>query len=682
MLFLTDSLTKLPGVGRTRAERFSALGLHTLQDLLRHFPRAYEDRTRICPLAELPVGEAVCFRAAICSHATSHYIRKGFTLTRVSVSDGTARIRLTFFNQPYRVDTLQYGREFYFYGALVGDDRGHQVVNPSMEPVDAPGSTTRRIVPIYPLTSGIHSALISRCIAEALPDCIGQLPEYLPQWIRQKYDVLGVAEAYRQIHLPQSAEEVAAARHRFCFEEFFLFSASLALLRSRRTVQNCMASAPADMSPFYAALPFSPTKDQRNAITDILTDLQKPCPMNRLVQGDVGCGKTIVAAAAIYAAVQGGAQVALMAPTEILAEQHHKTLEQLLSPLGVHCALLTGSMKAAQRRQAQLEAASGQAQLVIGTHALISGTTVFSKLGLVIADEQHRFGVEQRAALSAKGNHPHLLVLSATPIPRTLSMLLYGDLELSTIRQMPPGRQKIDTFLVNEQLRTRLNGFIRKQVTEGHQVYVICPAVEENEEMQELKSVEQWALTLRQAFPDLSIGLLHGRMKGTEKESIMADFKNRRLDILVSTTVVEVGVDVPSATLMVIENAERFGLSQLHQLRGRVGRGSAKSYCVLVSNTIEGDTRERLQALCRTNDGFAIAEADLKLRGPGDFFGSRQSGLPTFRTAGFQPDLALMTKAQQAAADFLEHADPSAPETALLLSRIEKLLQSGVNRLN
>ena len=467
------------------------------------------------------------------------------------------------------------------------------------------------------------------------------------------------------------------------FEEFFVFSAGLSLMRAARKEKKTEPYTDFDMAPFYDSLPFTLTGAQSRAVGEILADFRRGIPMNRLVQGDVGSGKTMVAAAAAYYAARNGAQTALMAPTEILAEQHFASLSALFVPLGVSVALLTGSMTGKQKKDVRERIAAGEVQVVIGTHALLSESTRFEHLGLVITDEQHRFGVGQRSRLSAKGEDPHLLVMSATPIPRTLALILYGDLDVSVLDELPPGREPVGTFLVGESYRPRINAFIRKQVAEGHQCFVVCPAVEENEELG-IKAASVWAETLQQTvFPDLRIALLHGQMKGAEKEAAMASFARGEADVMVATTVIEVGVDVPNATLMVIEDADRFGLSQLHQLRGRVGRGKAKSYCILTTHNRNPETLQRLKALCKTTDGFKIAEEDLRLRGPGDFFGSRQSGLPAFRVADLGCDLAAMKDAQQASADWIDaYGASDTPEAKALRQRIGDLFARSEGTMN
>ena len=672
-----ESIRCLPGVGPKRAELFARVGVQTLEELLCFYPRAYEDRTRLVHIAELEEGTPACFLASVISNPQSHSISKPggrrLELMKVTVADDTARLNLTFFNQGYLAEKLRRGDSYCFYGTLSGDYLGYAMTNPLFEPVDAAGLLTRRILPVYPLTAGLTNKMVVQAVQAAQTRLT--LPETLPETLRTQYRLCGKAEALREIHSPSSHESLEAARRRLIFEEFYIFFAALSLMRARRTVVSVPPYADTDLTPFLSALPFRLTGAQTRAIEQILADFRAERPMSRLVQGDVGSGKTMVAAAAAYCAARNGKQTALLAPTEILARQHFARLAPLMEPLGVRCVLLTGSLPPAQKRERRERIARGEAEIVIGTHALLTETTVFSDLGLVIADEQHRFGVAQRAALLEKGEHPHLLLMSATPIPRTLALLMYGDLDVSVIDELPPGRQEIETFLVNESYRTRLNGFIRRQVAEGHQCFIVCPAIEEGD-TEDLKAAEQWAQTLRErVFPQLRVALLHGKMKGAEKDEIMGRFAAGEFDLLVSTTVIEVGVDVPNATLMVVENADRFGLSQLHQLRGRIGRGTAKSYCVLVSDSRSQETLQRLKALCATHDGFRISEEDLKLRGPGDFFGSRQHGLPAFRLGDLAQDLSLLQQAQQAAAATVSGPQGGLPEA--LREAVRDMLREG-----
>ena len=682
MAKLSDPITLLRGVGPAKQKLFEALNIFTLGDLICHFPRGYEDRTKLLPLAQLEVDKPACFRAMVMNTPRTNHIRKGLDLTKVQVADHTGRLNLTFFNSKYAAEHLEYGREYIFYGCLSGDYSAYGMTNPIFEDVDSAAVTTRRVMPIYPLTAGLTNAAVLKAVKQALAIC-DPPEEVLPEALRQRYGILGAGEAYHVIHEPQSMEQAAQARKRMIFEEFFVFSAGLSLMRAARTEKRSAPYQNTDLSPFRNQLPFTLTDAQQRAIAEILSDLKKGVPMNRLVQGDVGSGKTMVAAAAAYCAAINGKQSALMAPTEILAEQHYASLSGLFAPMGISVALLTGSMTPKEKRTVREALEAGRVQIAVGTHALISESTVFHDLGLVITDEQHRFGVGQRSRLSAKGTDPHLLVMSATPIPRTLALLMYGDLDVSILDQLPPGREAVDTFLVGESYRPRINAFIRKQVAQGHQCFIVCPAVEENEGL-DIKSASVWAETLHKTvFPDLRIALLHGQMKGAEKEAAMASFARREADVLVATTVIEVGVDVPNATLMVIEDADRFGLSQLHQLRGRVGRGSSKSYCILTTHNRNPETVARLKALCKTTDGFKIAEEDLKLRGPGDFFGSRQSGLPAFRMADLSFDLELLKQAQQASAQWIEDSGTQdSPEAAALRRRVASLFSRAEGTMN
>ena len=682
MARLSDPITILKGIGPSKAKLFENLNIFTLQDLICHFPRGYEDRTRLVTIDHLEVDRPACFKAMVMNTPRTNHIRKGLDITKVQVADHTARLSLTFFNNKYAVEQLQYGREYIFYGAVSGDFVGYNMTNPVFESLESQPVTTRRILPIYPLTAGLTNAAMMKAVQQALMLC-DPPAEIIPEEVRREYGILPAERAYRAIHQPQSLAEAELAKRRLIFEEFFVFSAGLSLMRAARDGKTTQPYANLDLRPFLSILPFQLTGAQQRAIEEIRADLRRGVPMNRLVQGDVGSGKTMVAAAAAYCAAANHAQAALMAPTEILAEQHYHSLSRLLSPLGIRVGLLTGSMKEKDKKAIRTALAEGSIDLAIGTHALLSDSTVFLNLGLVIADEQHRFGVAQRAKLSAKGADPHLLVMSATPIPRTLALILYGDLEVSILDELPPGRQTVDTFLVNESYRPRINAFIRKQAAEGHQCFVVCPAVEENEELG-IKSAEAWAQTLQQTvFPDLRVALLHGQMKGPEKEAAMAAFARGESDVLVATTVIEVGVDVPNATLMVIEDADRFGLSQLHQLRGRVGRGSSKSFCILTSHNRNPETLQRIKAFCKTNDGFRIAEEDLRLRGPGDFFGARQSGLPAFRVADLSCDLQTLKDAQAASAQWIDRCGTAdTPEACALRARIGELFRRAEGTMN
>ena len=668
MARLSDPITILKGIGPSKAKQFQNLNIYTLGDLICHFPRGYEDRSKLVSIEKLQPDTPACFKAMVMNTPRMAHIRKGLDITRVQVADVTGRLNLTFFNNKYVCDQLRYGQEYIFYGAVSGDFIGYSMTNPVFELPESGPVTTRRILPVYPLTAGLSNAAVLKAVRQALSLC-DTPPEIIPEAVRSRYGILPAERAYYAIHEPATMAEAELAKRRLIFEEFFVFSAGLSLMRASRAGKKTPPFEQLDLQPFFDALPFTLTGAQQRAVEEIRGDFAKGAPMNRLVQGDVGSGKTMVAAAAAFLAARNGRQTALMAPTEILAEQHCQSLGRLFAPLGIRVDLLTGSLTVKEKRLVRERIASGEVDLIVGTHALLSDATVFLDLGLVIADEQHRFGVAQRSKLSAKGSDPHLLVMSATPIPRTLALLMYGDLDVSIVGELPPGRSPVDTFLVGESYRARINAFIRKQVQEGHQCFVVCPAVEETEDLG-IKAATVWAETLQKTvFPDLRIALLHGQMKAAEKEEAMASFARGEADVMVATTVIEVGVDVPNATLMVIEDADRFGLSQLHQLRGRVGRGSAKSYCILTSHNKNSETLQRLKALCKTTDGFKIAEEDLALRGPGDFFGSRQSGLPAFRVANLSCDLQTLKDAQEASAAWIDEYGTSDTKEAEALRR-------------
>ena len=684
MADLNTDIRYIKGIGETRAKALHKLGIATLGDLLSYFPRRWEDRTLTRPIRELALGEYACVRAMLASDPTASRIAGGRTLVKIRAVDDSGALDVAFFNQEYRRTSLHKGETYIFYGKVEGDLLRRRMTNPLLEP-EGRQLLTGRIMPVYPLTAGVTQTMLAKAMRQGLDACEGLLPDVLPDDVRQAHHLCYTGYAYENIHFPTSPEALDIARRRLVFEELFLLSCGLQLLRSRRGTERGPACENVALTPFYDALPFALTNAQRRAIEQAVTDMTSGRSMNRLCQGDVGSGKTMVAAACVWFAAQSGWQSALMAPTEILARQHYENLAPLFARFGLRCALLTGSTRAKERREILAGLADGSIDLCIGTHALLTEDVQYARLGLVITDEQHRFGVDQRAALSKKAASPHILVLSATPIPRTLALIIYGDLDVSVIDELPPGRQRVDTFAVNESYRQRLNGFIRRQVAQGHQVFIVCPLIAEDDQLpDERKAVAAYADKLRrEVFPDLRIAVLHGRMKAREKEAVMAAFAAGESDILVSTTVVEVGVDVPNASLMVVENAERFGLSQLHQLRGRVGRGSAKSWCILLSDSENEDTRRRLRVLTETNDGFKISEEDLKLRGPGDFFGQRQHGLPTLKAADLSCDMRLLDEAQTAACALLAQ-DPTLADPAhgALRRRIDRLFAVNEGGLN
>lgn len=667
---LDDSIQFVKGIGPKKAKLFEKLHIRTLRDALETYPRDYEDRTRITRIADIDAEDKYAIRAVVGTEPKVNRIRKGLTLVKCTIFDESGSLNVTYFNNPYAAALLRVGQEYVFYGKVQGWGRGRTLISPQSEKVAPDADHPGRIVPVYPLTAGLTQRDMERVTDAALAAVPGDWPDPLPEMLRAKYRLLDAADAIAAIHRPQTADEVGQARRRMVFEELFLLCCGLQQLKERRKADTGIVFAQNGLDAFFETLPFSPTGAQRRAIAEIAADCASGRPMNRLVQGDVGSGKTVVAAALCALAAQNGWQAAFMAPTEILAAQHAETLAPMLEKLGISCTLLTGSMTAAQKRAALAAIETGAAQVVVGTHALIQQGVTFHRLGAVVADEQHRFGVAQRAALSAKGETPHVLVMSATPIPRTLALILYGDLDVSVLDEIPPGRSPVETYAVGQNMRKRITAFIDKQVEAGGQVYVVCPLVEEGEAG--LKSAEQHAKDLQSALPHRRVAVLHGRMKNADKDQIMRDFAARQYDILVATTVIEVGVDVPNANLMVVEDADRFGLSQLHQLRGRVGRGTRQSYCIFFGADKGEAARERLKILCRTGDGFEIARADLAQRGPGDFFGRRQHGLPALHVADLAADLALMQDAREEAETILQH-DPTLSGYPLLYDRVQRM---------
>lgn len=684
MADLGTNVRYIKGIGEARAAALEKLGITTLGDLIAYFPRGYEDRAQVRPIRELTAGESVCVRGMVAADLTAYRISGGRTIAKTRVVDDSGSLDLVFFNMEHRRDALHQGDVCVFFGKVEDNLRRKQMINPLFEP-EGRQQVTGRIMPIYPLTAGVTQGLMARAARQGLDACRELLPDVLPDEVRQAHKLCYVNYAYENIHFPASPEALEVARRRLVFEELFLLTCGLQLLRQRRRDVAGPACRRMSMEPFYRRLPFALTGAQRRAIADAVGDMVSGKPMNRLCQGDVGSGKTMVAAACIWFAVENGWQTALMAPTEILARQHYQGLAPLLARFSIRCALLTGSTRSRERREILAGLADGTIDLCIGTHALLTEDVQYQKLGLVVTDEQHRFGVNQRAALSQKAEDPHMLVLSATPIPRTLALVIYGDLDVSVIDELPPGRQKVDTFALGESYRPRVQAFIRKLAAVGQQIFIVCPLVGEADQIpDERKAVTAYARQLQeQVFPDLRVAVLHGKMKPREKEKVMAAFAAGESDILVSTTVVEVGVDVPNATCMVVENADRFGLSQLHQLRGRVGRGKAKSYCILLSDSQNEETRARLKVMTQTNDGFRISQEDLRLRGPGDFFGQRQHGLPAMKIADLSCDMRLLDEAQTAARQLMER-DPELTDPAHrpLRRRIRQLFDTNADMLN
>ena len=674
---LYDGVRYLKGIGEQRAKLLEKLEIRNVYDLISYFPRDYEDRSVIRYLDEIGDGESACVRAVVVSTPLVSRIRKGMNLTRFRIADDSGAAEVTFFNQPYLKNSISAGEHYTFYGKFQKFGNRLNLLNPSFERSDREGSATARIVPVYRLTAGITQKALRNAIEQGLSECLGEVKDLLPEETIRRCGLMDIQGAYRSIHAPADMRDAAQARQRLVFEELFTLACALGSMKNRRRTSAGFTIPARDTADFSERLPFSLTAAQRRAIGEALGDMASGRAMNRLVQGDVGSGKTMVAAACIFAVCRAGHQAAFMAPTELLADQHFRTFSDLLEPMGIRVTQLKGSLGARARREAKEQLALGEAQLAVGTHALLSEGVEFRDLALVVTDEQHRFGVQQRAALAAKTNDPHVLVMSATPIPRTLALILYGDLDVSIIDELPPGRQKVDTYAVGEDMRPRIQRFIARLVDEGRQVYIVCPMIEEGEEdTADLRSAaEEYEYLRTEVFPQYRLGLLHGKMKAQEKEAAMAAFVSGETQILVSTTVVEVGVDVPNAALMVVENADRFGLSQLHQLRGRVGRGKHKSYCVLFRGKGGGVSAERLEALVRESDGFRISEEDLKLRGPGDFFGSRQHGLPSLHIADLSASLDVLKEAQLEAERLLR-ADPALEHHPALKQRVEQLFQN------
>lgn len=661
----------LKGVGPKTAERFEKLGILTLSDLLCHYPRRYLDFSKPYSIAEAPADTECVVKAEVFAKPGGRILPGGRRMERITAGDDVSSLEITWFNNPYAAQKLELGQEYYFQGIVTGGMLRRQMVNPQVR-TDAQVKSSP-FEAVYPQTEGLTSSAIAKCVRQLLPHA-ELLPDPLPPEMLKKYRLLSKADAVRAIHCPATEEEAFAARRRLIYEELLVLQLGIGRMKNHGAASTGAPMKKADASPFWESLPFSPTGAQRRAVEEILTDLSGETSMNRLLQGDVGSGKTLVAAAAIWACIRAGYQAALLAPTEILASQHAENLNRLLSPFGMRVALLTGGMKAAARRTTLAAIRDDEADLIVGTHAILSEGVEFARLGLAVVDEQHRFGVRQRGLLAEKAANPHLLVMSATPIPRTLGLLMYGDLDISILDELPPGRKPVKTRCITGKKRADLYGFLDREIDSGRQVYIVCPAIEDAGGSG-LNAVKSYYEDIAKAYlPDRRVGLMHGKLKPKEKAEVMDDFKSGRLDALVSTTVIEVGVDVPNATVMIIENAERYGLSALHQLRGRVGRGAAESWCFLVSDNASESVQKRLKFLCSTSDGFAVAQYDLETRGPGDFFGSRQHGLPTLQIADLMNDTRTLHAAQSEAVALLAE-DPllERPEHALLARQVEQM---------
>lgn len=707
MVKLSDASVKvLSGVGPARVKAYAKLGINTVSDLIYHFPRAYENRGDIKFLSECLPGNKAALEMVIGTVPKKTMIRRGMTLLKFTAFDESGTCEITFYNQNYLADKFPLGATFRFYGQVEKVGKRYKMNSPAYEMI-IEGEELKPLIPVYSLTEGISKNRIAADIASAMNVISPELEDYLPDEIRRRYKLCTLPFALRAIHNPVDYESVARAKRRLIFDEFFTFALGMTLSAQKRREYGAPICDNNDIDKLLASFPYELTGDQVKAIGDIKRDMAKDTPMSRILVGDVGCGKTVCAMVAMYISVKSGHQAVLMAPTEILARQHYSDIAPIFENMGFKTELLVGSLTAAQkkrvRRSLSEEDDSLRADVVIGTHALISEGVEFHSAGVLVTDEQHRFGVAQRATLSKKGERAHVLVMSATPIPRSLALIMYGDLDLSKINEMPRGRQRVDTFVVDESYRPRLNAFIEKQVCEGGQVYIVCPAVEEKEEdsgeitlaefgtereeLPPLKAAVQFSEELSASLPNLKIEFLHGKMKGAEKDDVMGRFARGDIDVLVSTTVIEVGVNVPRATLMVVENAERFGLAQLHQLRGRVGRGSKKSYCILVSDSKGENVHERLETMKKEYDGFKIAEKDLVLRGPGDFIkGSsdplvRQSGGLKFKLADMSEDSSVLSDAYEAARELIDKS-PDLSDNENLRRMIAKMFSIDAYSLN
>ncbi|MBE6695200.1 MAG: ATP-dependent DNA helicase RecG [Ruminococcaceae bacterium] len=701
---LKSSVSVLSGIGETRKKAFEKIGIETLKDLLYHIPRAYQNRGNVKQLKDALDGEIAAFSLCIVSPPKNAILKNRLTLTKLRASDESGTVDVVFFNQPFLKDVFTLGAEFRFWGKLTYQNKKWQLISPEFESI-IPGKLLPDFIPVYHLTEGLSGKQISKAVSQALSLCLPEIEDSLPQEIRKKNALPTLSFSLQNIHFPESAESLNRAINRLAYEELFYFSLGLHIIKKNQAVTKAIPCQTHSLKPLLSLLEYELTAAQKRVVNEIISDMtsreNKLSPMNRILIGDVGSGKTICAACAIYTAVKSDLQSAFLVPTEVLARQHYNDLSELFAGLGIKTALLLGSTSASEKKKIYSSLSSdGQDRidLIIGTHALLNEKVSFSNLGLLITDEQHRFGVKQRAVLKERNEGVHTLVMSATPIPRTLAFALYGDLDISCIDEMPVGRQRVDTFLVDESYRTRLNAFIRRQIEEGGQVYIICPSIEEENDNSEipineltkaptrstedkLKNVIEYEKNLQEeVFPDLKTAFLHGRLKPSEKESIMKSFADGDINILVSTTVIEVGINVPNASLMIIENSERFGLSQLHQLRGRVGRGNRKSYCILVSDSKGAVAKSRLEIMKNTYDGYKIAEKDLELRGPGDFFASlcdssiRQSGGLSLRFSSLCTSAELMKNAFEDANSIIK-SDP------FLLKEEHKALSKEIDHL-
>lgn len=671
---LKKSIQYVKGVGDARAKLLEKLGIRTVEDMLYFFPRYVEDRSSYKSIHQWTDGETVCFHGKVFSPMRENRIKRNMVVYTLIVENDGDFANMVWFNNKYLKNAFEVGKTYQFYGKVSIKYGKRQITNPTYEAADS-NLHTGRVVPTYALTDKLYQKNLRAIAKNCLDMMNGKIKEYLPAWVRETYGLCEINYAIASIHFPQTIDDYNIARHRLVFEELLILQLGLFSLKQVKHTERAavITAAPASMQTFAKKLPFALTGAQKKVMREIAADLERDTPMSRLVQGDVGSGKTVVAFAAIWAAVRQGMQGALMAPTEVLASQHYAAAIQYFGEKNV--ALLTGSVTGKRKQETLARIADGSAQCIIGTHALIEDAVTFANLGLVVTDEQHRFGVNQRAKLSRKGGSPHMLVMSATPIPRTLALILYGDLDISVVDEMPPGRTPIKTYVIEEELRRRAYGFVGKQLAAGRQAYVVCPLVEESEKV-DTKAAAELAEQLAPVFPQYRLELLHGKMRPKQKNEIMQRFAAGETQILVSTTVIEVGVNVPNATVMVVENAERFGLSQLHQIRGRVGRGDAQSFCILFNQGKNEEARRRLATMAQTTDGFEIARRDLELRGPGDFLGTRQHGIPALKIADLLTDVAILKEVQEAARELLRRdAGLRMEEHRLLREKIRELFR-------
>ena len=670
------SITEIKGIGESKRALFANAGIHNIYDLLSYFPKDYEDRSGEVSLSDLEEDDYCFFKAIVVSKATNFRVRRNLSIQKVKVRNETGTVSCVWYNRPYLSTSMYPGNEYSFYGKVQRNRGVLEIMNPEYERTSLEDDGYPMIVPIYPLVAGLSQTMVRKTVKKALEMCEGQFEELLPEKLRKDHGLAGIEYSFKNIHYPESIDAQSEARKRFVFEELFFFQLALVTIKEKdKDIENYIKFKPVpDVKMLEDRLPFKLTNSQKRSLVEIEDDMESEHVMNRLLQGDVGSGKTVVALLAAVKAIKNGYQVSLMVPTEILAKQHLETFIGLLNGFAdIKVELLTGSATKKKKEEILDRVNNGDVDILIGTHSLIEKEVDFKNLGLVITDEQHRFGVKQREKIITKGNNADILVMSATPIPRTLALILYGDLDISVIDELPAGRKEIKTYCVDDNMRPRINNFMRKNVTEGRQIFVVCPFIEESMEIDGQSAEELYENLRDNVFPDLNVDILHGRMKNKEKEATMNKFILGETNILVSTTIVEVGVNIPNASLMIIENAERFGLSQLHQLRGRIGRGEYESFCILFSNSKTDIATERFKIMVESNDGFEISEKDMQLRGPGDFFGTKQHGIPQLKIANLYKDVKILEETNML-------AQAVASDKILTVEQCEKLKKIVVDR--